>query len=259
MVVVARRIGVERTDSFGGVDSLRLMREVDMRSRVAELLRLLDDRRSSVDFSFRRRGKVANLSPVGDLASRLIEPSLVLMMRCSGVDDPARPFGFGVIGVVGLAEAEGHRPSSTVGVADGVRQDTDGVRVLLERCSDGKGWAPDGRESGLTGRLSGVEREGVVAAVLLNGGSALSRDRALSWGLIGRGGELAASFDWNAARLAEAALDRERATEFSSFFPMDLGPAGSMRATFFRTTDAFRFTGPPVIDELSLPPSLVQS
>lgn len=155
--------------------------------------------------------------------------------------------------MVALALTDGHRPSSTVGVAVGVR------RILLERCSDDDGFAPDGRESGLAGRLRGVDRDGVVAVFLVGVGSALSRDRALSREVRRTGGEAAVDFDWNAARLTEAALDLERATEFSSFFPIDFWLAGSMRATFLRTMDAFRFTGPPVIDELSLPPSLVQS
>lgn len=75
------------------------MRDVDIRSRVAELLRMLDDRKSSIDFSFRRRGNVANLSPVEDLLSRLIGPILVLMMRYSGVEDPARDVAVGLVAI----------------------------------------------------------------------------------------------------------------------------------------------------------------
>lgn len=141
----------------------------------------------------------------------------------------------------------------------GVRRETDGVRVLLERCSVDNGVAPEGRESGLAGRLSGVERDVGKAAVFMGGVIALSRDRALSRDGSKTEGEAAATFAWNAARLADAALDLERATWFSSFFPMFLEPAGSKRATFFRTVDALRLIGPPVIEELSLPPSLVQS
>lgn len=226
--MVDRRSGVARMDGLGGVVSLGegavrcLIREVVMRSRDAELLRMLVDRKSSLDFSFRRRGRVANLSPVGDLASRLMGPILVLMMRCSGVEDPAQTVGLADIGVVPLALIVGHRPSSIVGVAAGVRREMEGVRVLFERCSDGSGFAPEGSESGLGGRLSGVERAEVVAVpFFIGGGIALSRDRALSRDVSSTGGEAAATFDWNAARDAEAALDLERATEFSSFFPID--------------------------------------
>lgn len=193
---MARRSGVDST-VFGGVASFgagwRFISDVDIRSRVAELLRLEDERRSSSDFSFRRRGSVANLSPVGDLVSRLIGPSLVLIIRCSGVEDPARPGG--LVHIVALAPIDGHRPSSTVGVAAGVRRETDGVRVLLERCNDGDGLAPVGRESGFAGRLSGVERVGVVAAFFINGGNVLSRDRARSRDVSTIGADAATTFD----------------------------------------------------------------
>lgn len=93
----------------------------------------------------------------------------------------------------------------------------------------------------------------VVVMVLVN----LSRDLARS--LVDKIGALLICEA--TVRLADAARDRDLATEFSSRLGDLLTLTGSVRATFLRTIDDFRgeTTGAPVTDELSLPPSLVQS
>lgn len=110
-------------------------------SRWADELRHDSDRKSSSDFSLRRRGSVANLSAAVDVAlaaaaSNVIGPTLVLMITLSvAVVGPLRFFGSvpddtGTADVT-LTPIDGHRPSSIVGVhpvTDRPRG-TDGVRA----------------------------------------------------------------------------------------------------------------------------------
>lgn len=84
------------------------------------------EKRSSVDFSRRLLGSVANLSTVGDFRSKFRRPTLVLTIIFSGVADPPRPADCDFTVPDDLA-VDGHLPSSTIGVP-GVRLlEADGV------------------------------------------------------------------------------------------------------------------------------------
>lgn len=219
---------------FSGVDSLverRTIADDVMRwSRVTELLRLLrpSGRKSSSDFSLRRRGSVAHLSALELLFSRIIGPILVLMTRLSGVVVLLR----GKCLLV-LPPIDGQRPSSVDGVPFefGVRLVMDGVRLnAVTRCTAAS-FRFVGNESGLIGRRMDADRA-------INGGLlqfafaefCFSRDRALS--VVARVG--APHDDRTAARFADAARVLVRATEFSDFGDfMVCGADGSAMATRF--------------------------
>ena len=232
-----------------------------MRSRVTELLRETPfGRRSSSDFSFRRRGNVAYLSglqPVG-LFSKMIGPTLVLMTKFSGVDEPARwPRE---LPPEPRPPIDGHRPSSVVGVMPGVRpRVTDGVRlneVARWKLTIVESRNPVGNESGFVGRR--IDDDRVNVAVRLNVSALVDADlsRDLARSRVAKFGG-PTHLPWTCARFADAARDRDRATEFSDFLAL-LPHGGSVSPTFFLAFDE-RFVGAPLTDELSLPPSLVQS
>lgn len=184
----------------------------------------------------------------------MIGPILVLITRLSGVPS-LRVF---------LAPTDGQRPSSVDGVQfDGVRRVIEGVRLnAVTRCIDGDAMSRRfvGSESGLMGRRIDADRVIIVVALLPFAFTefCFSRDRARS--VVA---SIGAPLDrCAAARLADAARVRVRATGFSDFFG-DLvgGDADKSAITTRFFGDAWRLlvVGPLLSDELSLPPSLVQS
>lgn len=149
----------------------------------------------------------------------MIGPILVLITRLSGVADPCR-----VKCRLFLAPIDGQRPSSVEGVQfNGVRRVIEGVRLNVEtRCIDGDGisFKFAGSESGFVGRRTDADR--VITVALTSFAFAelcLSRDRALSVvANVGAPLEAVTDVRWAAARLADAARVRMRATGFSDFF-----------------------------------------
>lgn len=233
-------------------------------SRVAEALREPDPFKSSADRSFARRGRVPYLSS-GQLAfaSKAIVPTRVLIERVSGATEVARVELRGV--VLPLPPTEGQRPSS-VGVPKGVLlRVTEGVLDTLTLCNAGEpSLIPVGNESGLTGRLvcgtcfgavTDLPRAALEAVIFSRD---LARSRTFN-------AEVGGVFKFNETdRPREEALDLElllTVTLLSVDFLGDLVVNGSFIATFFLVVlPAFRneLTGPPVTEELSLPPSLAQ-
>uniref|UniRef100_A0A8D8CEN8 (northern house mosquito) hypothetical protein n=1 Tax=Culex pipiens TaxID=7175 RepID=A0A8D8CEN8_CULPI len=234
--------------------------------RVADALRELDPCRSSADLSFRRRGSVPNLSNgLLTFASSASVPTRVLIETPSGAAEvPLAEVDLGV--VVPLPPTDGQRPSS-VGVASGVRpRVTEGVLETVTLCSAGEAsFSPVGNESGLGGRFAGrVFDFGVETVLVVVLAAIFSRDRARSRAatfIAEVGGVFRLS---ETERPSEEARDREllRAEQMlSADFRGDRFESGSFMATFFFVElPPFRseLTGPPVIEELSLPPSLAQ-
>lgn len=233
-------------------------------SRVADSLRELDPFKSSADRSFPRRGRVPYLSR-GQLAfaSKAIVPTRVLIESVSGATEVARPELRGV--VLPLPPTEGQRPSS-VGVPNGVLpRVTEGVLDTLTLCKAGvPSFIPVGKESGFTGRLVCDTCFGtaVVLPIVALEAVTFSRDLARSRTF---NAEVGGVFKFNEIdRPREEALDRELLlveAPLSADFLGDLVVKGSFIATFFLVIlPAFlsELTGPPVTEELSLPPSLAQ-
>lgn len=233
-------------------------------SRVADALRELDPFKSSADRSLARRGRVPYLSS-GQLAfaSNAIVPTRVLIVSASGATEVARPEFRGV--VLPLPPTEGQRPSS-VGVPSGVLpRVTEGVLDTLTLCKAGDpSLMPVGNESGFAGRL--VCGTGFGAATVLPIAALeaviFSRDRALSRTF---NAEVGGVFKFNETdRPRDDALDLELLLTIelvSADFLGDLVVNGSFIATFFLVVlpdFLSELTGPPVTDELSLPPSLAQ-
>lgn len=208
--------------------------------RVTELLRDPDLLKSSADFSLRRRGSVAYLSKVDDdLLSSWMFPIRVRMMRPSGATELPRAFLL-------LAEIDGQRPSSTVGVDNGVRlpRFSEGVRERFTRGLEVVRFV--GKESGLGGRFVDMER---VSDVVIFGSSfVLSRDLARS--RVVKFG--ATDFDGSVLeRLTEGGRGDRLLEDSFDLLGLSFSP------TFFLTIPAdLRMVGPPVIDDDSLPPSL---
>lgn len=207
---------------------------------------------------------MAHLSALELLFSNIIGPIFVLITRLSGVAEPLR-----VNCRLVLAPIDGHRPSSVDGVQlDGVRRVIDGVRLNpVTRWIDGDAMSLRfvGRESGLVGRRIDADRVIIdpLPPIAFAEAFCFSRDRARSV-VANTGAPLEAVIvdRCAAARLADAARVRVRATEFSDFFG-DLVPCGGdgsiMATRFFGDEWRLFDVGPLLNDELSLPPSLVQS
>lgn len=171
--------------------------------------------------------------------------------------------------VVPLPPTEGHRPSS-VGVARGVLpRVTEGVleTVTLWRAGEAS-FSPVGNESGLGGRFAGsvvdFGVETVFPEMVVVLAAIFSRDRARSRAATFIA-EVGGVFRFRETDLPrEEALDRELLRVelmLSDDFRGDRFVSGSFMATFFFVElPPFRseLTGPPVIEELSLPPSLAQ-
>lgn len=171
--------------------------------------------------------------------------------------------------VVPFPPTDGQRPSS-VGVASGVRpRVTDGVLETVTLWSAGEvSFSPVGNESGLSGRFVGTVFdfgvETVFPETLVVLPVIFSRDRARS-----RAATFIAEMG-GVFRLSETDLPNEEARDrellraeqiLSADFRGDRFVSGSFMATFFFVElPPFRneLTGPPVIEELSLPPSLAQ-